>query len=271
MDVFGDSSSESEQEEQQGSPSVPQRRPNENGALTFHNGTEAALFLFVQQQQQQKSSGPSTIKTLLKAIDTFCETRHWMMHCGPVKKMIVKEFVRNHPLPHERPLRVLEVGTYCGYSALCWVEILLELKVTDFHILSVDVQSQYVAKQLLELVPDQAKSHVTYCLRQTGESLPELLSRMDYHPFHILFLDHDKSLYLEDLNDLEKTNHIRTDSIVIADNALDNKAYRDHIAALARTGIVRSQLVETTIEYSDLPDGIELTVYEKDPVSTTNT
>ena len=83
-----------------------------------------------------------------------------------------------------------------------------------------------------------------------------------------LLLDHDKSRYLSDLQDLEQSHLLRAGSYVSADNVVFNRldAYRDHMHALALEGVVESRLEEMNLEYSNnLKDGLEMTKYLKDP------
>lgn len=107
-------------------------RPKSCGVMAFHNGTEESLFLSVQREAKQ--GNPSSV---LRAIDKYCYGRHWMMHCGDRKvKYLEKalEFGRGEMrYPHdvsveqnkdmelrssEVHLICLEIGSYCGYSAV---------------------------------------------------------------------------------------------------------------------------------------------------------
>ena len=105
------------------------KRPRTCGVMAFHNGTEEALFLYVQRNASR--GDPDSV---LKAIDVFCYSRHWMMHCGDMK---IQFLVRALSLCRELRsrdlswtgnlknvpegtigLKCLEIGSYCGYSAV---------------------------------------------------------------------------------------------------------------------------------------------------------
>ena len=115
-------------------------RPRTCGVMAFHNGTEEALYLFVQRYAQRGNAA-----SILKAIDVFCYSRHWMMHCGDQKIQHLERAVslgiegkdrhsvdgknnlRNIPqqsddlknIPQDSSdLICLEIGSYCGYSAI---------------------------------------------------------------------------------------------------------------------------------------------------------
>lgn len=132
------------------------KRPQNCGVMAFHGGTEESLFLFVKRNAQQ--GHPSSV---LKAIDVFCYSRHWMMHTGDRKVQFLDKALQ---LSKELKLRAsiniqnkdfsiidnriksayditngtkvgttdglicLEIGSYCGYSA---VKIAATFKESD--------------------------------------------------------------------------------------------------------------------------------------------
>ncbi|KAG7340978.1 hypothetical protein IV203_022929 [Nitzschia inconspicua] len=101
------------------------------------------------------------------------------------------------------------------------------------------------------------------------------------------FLDHDKSLYLSDLQALERSHRIRRGTYVAADNVIFAQIdeYRQYMQRLSSHQVVTTRLEEGYLEYSSperqhrttegiqsddaaqlLMDGIELSIYLKDPV-----
>ena len=106
-----------------------------------------------------------------------------------------------------------------------------------------------------------------------------------------LFIDHDKSLYLQDLQSLENDGMIGEGTFVAADNVVFAKIddYRDYMKDLAAKGVVETILEEGFLEYSEpertrqqssgsdtqpyeteqrrelLRDGIEMSIYRADP------
>jgi predicted O-methyltransferase YrrM len=117
----------------------------------------------------------------------------------------------------------------------------------------------------------------------TGETLSSKLGLVATIDF--LFIDHDKSLYLKDLQELEASGMIQRGTHVAADNVIfaNIHDYRDYMCQQARKGIVKTRLEESFLEYSEperrlatsidgggdnrretlemLKDGIELSVY----------
>ena len=68
---------------------------------------------------------------MINKIDEFCKT-NWMMNLGFEKGAIVKHAMKGHNIK-----KVIEIGGYCGYSALVFAN---ELKgVEGVKILTVEV------------------------------------------------------------------------------------------------------------------------------------
>ena len=101
-----------------------------------------------------------------------------------------------------------------------------------------------------------------------------------------VFIDHDKSAYRADLVELEQTGIVRKGTHVAADNVIfaNIQDYIDYMRQRSVQGIVETTVKESVLEYSDawattlvqttepsstafsVKDGIELSVYLKDPV-----
>lgn len=262
-------------------PSELRRDPN-NGILAFHAGTEHALLYHVQQEilrinyeflsSENAASLPLSDKAaaVLQSIDEFSLQRHWMMHVGHEKGTIVEDFLKecmeaNTEIskPGGKALSVVEIGTYCGYSSILIAKTLKDLKC-DFNICSVEVvePNAQVARKMVELA-GLADCIDVVLLDPDKESLEELLawhmktslSSDDIPSIDFLFLDHDKSLYLSDLQNLEHSNFIKKGCFVAADNVVFAQIddYRHYISTLEKKGTVRTRLVMSWLEYCE-PD-----------------
>lgn len=236
-----------------------QQRTAENGVLSFHNGTEQSLLLYVQQavnKHRTVNSDPqhhSNSQIVLQTIDEFCFKRHWMMHVGPDKGCIVQDFLKDHIMQHgrkysEQTYNVVELGTYCGYSTIRIADTLLQHNhiVPKFHIHTIDInsQSQNIAKQLIALagleqyvsfiVREPSKNdHQPYVLftqqllnsilRQTINYTKEIpnanVGSIDKR-IDFLFVDHAKEMYLSDLQLMESCGFIQQGTAVAADNVV---------------------------------------------------
>jgi caffeoyl-CoA O-methyltransferase len=108
-----------------------------------------------------------------------------------------------------RPKKVLEVGTYTGYSALCWAEGLAENGMV--HSIEIDDELEPKIKRFWEASPfkEKVKLHIGAAM----DIIPSLADEVD-----IAFLDADKRNYLNYLDLL--LPQMRSGSYIIADNVL---------------------------------------------------
>lgn len=108
-----------------------------------------------------------------------------------------------------RPKKILEIGTYTGYSALCLAEGLLtggSLHTIDINEELSEIQQRYFAKSPFK---DQIVQHI-------GDAL-EIIPVLD-HSFDLVFIDAEKTEYPKYMQlVLEKT---RSGSVILSDNVL---------------------------------------------------
>ena len=108
-----------------------------------------------------------------------------------------------------RPKRILEIGTYTGYSALCMAEGLDkegELHSIDINEELADFVNKYIEKSAYQ---NQIKLHLGNAL----EIIPQLKENWD-----VVFIDADKSNYINYYNMLIK--QLKSGAYIIADNVL---------------------------------------------------
>jgi catechol O-methyltransferase len=245
------------------------------GILAFHAGTEQSLLKHVELEmttQRNNTNADGAFESesdradfVLHSIDEFSMKRHWMMHVGDEKGEIIKKFVQECcstsliSNQHDRPLVFVELGSYCGYSSILLAKTLHE-GGRKFHLYSVEVVEQHaqVAKKMVHLAgfedqitillldPDPEKMSLTALLKGRVEKDVTI---------DFLFIDHDKSLYLSDLQQLEGSGLMKKGCFVAADNVtfamIDD--YREYTNHLARKGHVKTRLEESWLEYSQ-PD-----------------
>lgn len=72
------------------------------------NGREEALATYVEQRSRR-----GDLDHVIETIDDFCYRRSFMMNVGDEKGEILEGTIRR-----AQPVRLLELGAYCGYSAL---------------------------------------------------------------------------------------------------------------------------------------------------------
>lgn len=283
------------------------------GVLSHHEGVEAALLQFVRQQllltaangpapggltDDSESGGGTTTGTvvsgresatstmdriaqILTHVDQFCRMRHWMMHIGDEKGLILDKFLGEsleawsssltRPSPpsaaeatgssSDAVFLILEVGSYCGYSLLRMAKTCLQhLPSRNFRIVTCDVSPIYqsIAKEMIRLAGlENIVDFVLLPSETEASSLSQVVSDIvqTYRPNEVkvdfVFLDHDKDLYYPDLCDLEQSRLIRAGTRVCADNVVFFRLqnYQNHMKQLATAGTVTTQLKLSRLEY----------------------
>jgi catechol O-methyltransferase len=276
----------------------PVVRDPDNGVLTHHDGTEQALLQFVvaSLSEEKTAAGfkPSAqagddyaeaiarCERIISLVDTFCRSRHWMMHVGDEKGKVLEEFLTKRldkdgsngtSGSDSDSFWILEIGTYCGYSTLRMAKTCLEHRQraqqrrassSRVYIVTVDVNPQYnrVAKELVKLAGLEKYVNVSFVLLPPNggggsdgdDDLASSIRRSVQDRtgcFEFCFIDHDKDLYLPDLLRLERARLIRSGTYVCADNIVffQLDSYREHMADLAARGIVATRLEMSRLEY----------------------
>ena len=136
--------------------------------------------------------------------DTHAKVLQPRMLSGHVQGRILSTF--SHML---KPKRILEIGTYTGYSAICMAEGLAEggkLHTIDINEELEEMAKGYIAKANLE---EQIQMHVGNAM----DIIPSLNETWD-----LVFIDADKENY-SNYFDLV-IDHIRPGGYIIADNVL---------------------------------------------------
>lgn len=127
-----------------------------------------------------------------------------------------------------RPKRVLEIGTYTGYSALCFAEGLVEggkVITIDVNEELEDLVREYVTKAVME-------EKIDYRIGDAMQLIPELEDMFD-----IVFIDADKKNYCN-YYDLV-FDKVRKGGYIIADNVLwSGKVLEDYETLDRETKII---------------------------------
>ncbi len=187
-------------------------------------------------------------ESVLAALDRFGRERSFLMNVGDRKGEILDAEVRS-----KRPARALEIGAFCGYSA---VRIARLLREWDGRLVSIEASAENarVAGAMVELAG--LSEFVEFRHAKAEQAIPSLGA-----PFELVFIDHWKDLYLPDLLRLEQHALLRPGSVVVADNVglFDASAYFAHVRG---SGRYDSRNVASSVEYRDeLPDAVEISVF----------
>ena len=164
----------------------------------------------------------------IRVVDEFCYTQSFMINVGDEKGAILDAAVRR-----ARPHLVLELGTYCGYSALRLSRAL----PADGRVISVEfsVANADIARQVLAHagVGDRV-TVVVGTLGDGGHTMDALEQQHGVGPgtVDLVFLDHDKNAYLPDLQRMLERRWLHAGTVVVADNVRVPGApqYRAHMS-----------------------------------------
>ena len=158
--------------------------------------------------EQYIHSHTSPEEELLKELDrqTHLRVLQPRMLSGHVQGRLLEMLVRMM-----RPRRVLEIGTFTGYSALCIAAGMDE--DTELHTIEVDDELESIASSFFERSEHRDKIH-----QHIGSAL-DIAPRLG-GIFDLVFIDGDKREYKAYYNMLMDTPLVESGSIFIADNIL---------------------------------------------------
>lgn len=156
------------------------------------------------------------------------------------------------------PVRILELGTFTGYSALCMAEALPDNG--ELHTIEIDDELETFILKYFDRSPYRDRIHLH--IGDAREVVPQLDG-----PFDMVFIDANKRVYC-DYYDLV-FDKVRPGGFILADNTLwDGKILQPPLPSDAQTiGIMRFNekiAADTRVEKVILPlrDGLTL-IYKK--------
>jgi catechol O-methyltransferase len=203
--------------------------------------TRAAAFVAASARQGDPAN-------VLRTLDRFAREKRFLMNVGPDKGPLMFELLDRLP----RPARVLELGAFCGYSAI----MIASRLGSEGRLVSIEKDPAAVQATRANVAFAGLADRVDVIEGSSSEQIPGLAG-----PFHLVFLDHWKDLYRRDLQLLEQHGGLAPGSIVVADNVgpiFGAGPYLDYVRGCGR---YESEHRATTIEYSRLPDAVEISVF----------
>ena len=187
------------------------------------DGREARLADYVEARARRGDAAD-----VIRVIDEYCYQESFLINVGDEKGAIL-----DAALARARAKLVLELGTYCGYSALR-----MAVTVPDARIVSIEFNADNAAiaqRILAHAGVAQRVTVVTGTLGDGGKTADLLQSAQGFAPgaLDFVFLDHHKDNYLSDLNLVLARGWLRKEAVVVADNVLFPGApeYRAHMRA----------------------------------------
>jgi catechol O-methyltransferase len=173
------------------------------------DGREQAMAVYVTTHAR-----PGDIDDVIRVIDEFCYNRSFLINIGDEKGEILDEAVLR-----SQPRRILELGTYCGYSAL---RIARAMRA-DAHLYSIEFNpaNAEIARRVWDHagVGDRI-TVIVGTLNDGGSTLAKLREEQGFMQgaLDFVFVDHAKEQYLPDLERIVSEGWLHPGSVVVADN-----------------------------------------------------
>ncbi|XP_038068898.1 catechol O-methyltransferase-like [Patiria miniata] len=215
-------------------------------------GRTKKMLAHLKERAAEISGDPAA---LLAATDKYCyEKDRRMMHVGDKKGDIVRKFIQELA-----PMTCLELGTYCGYSAVLMASVLPE--GSRFITVEADeTLAKEVAKEFIELAGAQVSQKVTIICKKSEDVIPTLRDDFSVDKLDFVFIDHWKGAYLRDLKLLESLSLLRKGTVVLADNIIFPGA-PDYLEYVQKSENYQTEMIHSTVEYSDWEDALAKSVY----------
>jgi catechol O-methyltransferase len=173
------------------------------------DGREAALERFVLANAREGS-----IDAAIEAIDRFAYRKAFLVNVGDEKGAILEDAIAR-----TGPRLILELGTYCGYSALrCIRGAPGSARVVT---LELNPANAAIARRILAHAGIASRVEVIVgALGDGGTTVEALRARygVDVGGLDFVFIDHAKDAYLSDLEILLRERWLREGAVVFADN-----------------------------------------------------
>jgi catechol O-methyltransferase len=186
------------------------------------DGREEALAGFVAANAE-----PGDLDDAIRTIDDFGYGQSYLINVGDEKGEILDAAIRR-----AAPSRLLELGTYVGYSALRTARAM----PPDAHLWSIEFNAANaaIARRVIDHagVGDRV-TVVVGTLGDGGETMAALETGHGFGPGSVgfVFLDHAKEAYLPDLQGILEHGWLAPGAVVVADNVRfpGVPGYRDYM------------------------------------------
>ncbi len=214
------------------------------------DGREAALERYVCANARR-----GDLDDVINVVDRFAYTESFLINVGDEKGAILDAAVAR-----AKPKLLLELGTYCGYSALRTVRA----APPDAHLVSLEfnVDNAAIARRILEHAGVADRVTVLHgTLGDGGTTVALLKSKYGFGPAKVdfAFIDHAKDAYLPDLELILREGWLSNGAVVVADNIKVPGAPTYHAFMKAKEGTVfRTREHSTHVEYQSLVSDIVL-------------
>ncbi|KAJ5155720.1 hypothetical protein N7492_008523 [Penicillium capsulatum] len=195
-------------------------------------------------------------EAVLAAIDEFGSTKNFLMNVGREKGAVVTDIIAK-----EKPKTLLEIGCYVGFSAILFGNEFRKAGGEKYRSLELNSTFAAVARELIALAGlDQTVEIIEGTCR---ESLRKL-QRSGVGAFDMIFIDHAKALYLNELKSCEQLGFVQPGTTVIADDMIrpGNAAYSAYVRDSPEVKKQQFEKFDTITRDSDVSLGNPALIYE---------
>lgn len=186
---------------------------------------------------------------VLAAMDRYAREIAFLINIGPEKGGLVQEVFDRVP----KDPRVLELGAFVGYSAILFGTVV----GPRGRIVSLEIGEEHAEASRRNVAHAGFADRVEIIQGDSGDTIPTLAGTFD-----AVFLDHWKDLYKRDLMAIEASGLLRPGSIVVADNVGESFDPTEYLEYVRTCGRYASEHRPATVEYSTLPDAVEISVFQ---------
>ena len=191
---------------------------------------------------------PGDPDSVIAVLDEFGRSNRFLMNVGDRKGILLDAEVAK-----ARPERAMELGAFCGYSA---VRIAKQLREWDGKLTSIEISRKSVEVSTEMVALAGLAETVEFRQGSAAQVIPTLAG-----PYDLVFIDHWKDQYLPDLRCIEAHGLLVSGSVVVADNVgfFDASEYLVHVR---ESSLYDSTHHESSLEYrDDLGDAVEVSVF----------
>ena len=186
------------------------------------DGREARLADYVVARARRGDAAD-----VIRTIDEYGYNESFLINVGDEKGLILDAAVAR-----AQPACVLELGTYCGYSALRMAVAAPSARIVSIEFNEANAQ---IARRILEHAA--VSERITIVVGTLGDGGVTVDTLRKVHGFgarsvDLVFIDHDKNAYLPDLELILQEGWLRPGGLVVADNVKvpGAPAYRAYMA-----------------------------------------
>ena len=192
-------------------------------------------------------------KAVIQCIDDYVkQSGKFLMNVGPEKGNILrKEILRS------KPARVLELGSFIGYSA-----ILMASSIdNESKLISIDIDSKSIeiSKKMVSFAGLDNK--IQFIEGSASRVIPILEEGFDF-----VFIDHGKKSYLNDLLLLEEHSLLNQNAVVFADNVgIFENELENYLNHVRKSKLYQSSNIASKLEYRDnIYDAVEISIHRQE-------